>query len=253
MIAQGNLLVFQEIAPMVARMIDLYRGVDEPTEEMLEQVKGSLRAGPPEEQGQDMLRTALDAYHRAILSKTRAERAQHVLHGNACIGLHEQTRLQPFILGSLNAPVRRILRQVTAKRLPSLLQSTFEGLMRPMADRAAQIWREIATREMMTLHLPSRELHLGRPLPGSAKGTLYPDELEILTNDALAQMLDRVASRRKVRPADGTHDWSDLDQRMGYIAELFRGYQCDGSLHAPPFNADQEAVLMAGRTPEGRL
>jgi hypothetical protein len=48
-------------------------------------------------------------------------------------------------------------------------------------------------------------------------------------------------------------DWSVLDQRMHYIAHLFRGYHDRRELATPPFTPQQVERLRAGELPDGDL
>jgi hypothetical protein len=51
----------------------------------------------------------------------------------------------------------------------------------------------------------------------------------------------------------GARDWSDLKQRIHFIADLFRVYQEKAKLLGPPFTPEQVTVLKAGGRPAGRL
>ena len=55
------------------------------------------------------------------------------------------------------------------------------------------------------------------------------------------------------RSDDGARDWSDFDQRMRYIARLFRAFHLHEELLGPPFSEEQVRVLLAGGIPEGDL
>ncbi|AKT40449.1 hypothetical protein [Chondromyces crocatus] len=253
MIAKGNLLVFAEIGPMFARMLDIYGGTDRPTDEMLAAAMEPLKVGPTPEGGQDLLRSALTHYHRAILAEDPDEKAEQMLLGNARVGLHEQTRLQPYIKGSLNAPVRRLLRTVTPGRLPGLLQSAMESLLKPIAERAGGLWRELATREMMRLRLPTGYLQLGHDLPVLPGQPLYPEYLRTIEDPELHELLSEYGAHDSTSLGCGASDWAYLPARMGYILELFRSRQCDPTLRGRPFSPEQEALLLGGQVPAGSL
>ncbi|EYF00579.1 hypothetical protein [Chondromyces apiculatus] len=253
LIARGNLLVFSEIGPMFARMLEVYEGHPIPTDEMLAAVMETLKPGPTMEGGQELLRSALTHYHRAILSDDPDMRAEQVLLGNARVGLHEQTRLQPYIKGSLNAPVRRLLRTVTSGRLPGLLQTAMESLMKPIAERTGELWRELATREMMRLRLPTGYLQLGRDLPVLPGQPLYPEYLRTIEDQELHELLSEYGAHDSTSLGCGASDWAYLPSRMGYILELFRSRQCDPSLRGRPFSPEQEALILEGQVPGGAL
>jgi hypothetical protein len=167
------------------------------------------------------------------------------------VGLHEQSRLQPYIKGSLNAPVRRLLRTVTAGRLPGLLQSAMESLLKPVAERAGNLWRELATREMMRLRLPTGILELGRDLPVIPGQPLYPEYLRTIEDPELHQLLTEYGAADSTSYGSGASDWAYLPSRMGYICELFRSRQCDPTLRGRPFSPEQEAEILGGEVPTG--
>jgi hypothetical protein len=48
-------------------------------------------------------------------------------------------------------------------------------------------------------------------------------------------------------------DWSNLNQRLNFIADLFRCYQETVTLFDAPFTAQQMADFEAGRMPDGQL
>lgn len=253
LIARGNLLVFGEIGPMFARMLEIYDGHPHPTDAMLEAAMEPLKDGSIKEGGQELLRSALTHFHRSILSDDPDTKAELILLGNARIGLHEQMRLQPYIKGSLNAPVRRLMRTLggSTGRLPNILQSAVEAMARPMAERVGELWRELATREMMRLRLPSGFLELGRDLPILPGQPLYPEYLRTIEDPELHTLLSEYGAHDSTSFGSGASDWAYLPSRMGYILELFRSRQCDPSLRGRPFSPEQEAEILAGRLPLG--
>jgi hypothetical protein len=259
LIARGNLLVFQEIGPLFARMVRIYRGNPRPDEEMLETLVAPLKRRNDDEEGfedQELLVSAVTHYHKAVLSDDPDTKAELILLGNARIGLHEQIRLQPYIKGSLNTPVRRLMRTIggPAGRLPGVLQSAVESLIRPIAQRVGERWRELATKEMMRLRLPTGFLELGRDLPIQPGQPLYPEYLRTIEDQELHELLQLYGAHDSTTLGSGATDWSYLPARMSYILEFFRSRQCDPSLRAHPFAPEQEAEILSGRVPtEGSL
>jgi hypothetical protein len=51
----------------------------------------------------------------------------------------------------------------------------------------------------------------------------------------------------------GAKNWTDLNNRMAFIADLFRSRQQDRALYEAPFSEAQLATLRQGRIPEGDL
>ena len=49
------------------------------------------------------------------------------------------------------------------------------------------------------------------------------------------------------------HDWTQLEDRMGYIVDLFRRFHLDDSALAAPYDLAQVRAIEAGQVPAGRL
>jgi hypothetical protein len=155
-----------------------------------------------------------------------------IVLANLEIGLHEQTRLQPEIREALDAaaaPAQSLLKRI---------------LGRPLQRQLTRLSREAITQSLMVLSLPGAALYLGRNLDKPKPPAANP-ELEAL-----------LARYEPVPPAIddcGARDWSDLHQRMHYIAHLFRAYHDDAALTAAPFTQAQLERLRAGELPDGEL
>jgi hypothetical protein len=158
--------------------------------------------------------------------------AELVILANLEIGLHEQTRLQPEIAEALDAALAR--EQGLLKRI----------LGWPLQRQLTRLTHEAITRSLMVLALPGGTLFLGRnldlPVPESRN----------------AELLALLARYEPVPPAHddcGARDWSVLDQRMHYIAHLFRAYHERRELAAAPVTPEQVERLRAGHLPDGEL
>ena len=55
------------------------------------------------------------------------------------------------------------------------------------------------------------------------------------------------------RGGAGARDWSDFDQRMNYIAHLFRAFHLHEELLGEPFTAAHVRAFAAGTVPDGAL
>jgi hypothetical protein len=252
LIAQGNLKVFAELGPVFALMLDLYGDVQRPEPERLEALLRNIRTGPSPDGGQGLLRSALTHYHDAMLEEDPDRKAELILLGNARIGLHEQVRLQPYIVGSLNAPLHCVITTVgkPAARLPEVLQSAMlEGFIRPAVERLQKLWREIATKEMMTLQLPNETLHLGHDLPARADEPLHSEYLASIEDPELFDLLSEYGAQDSSTEGSGAQDWAHLSARMGYILELFRSRQCCPLLFGWPFTPEQREEIVRWRVP----
>ena len=153
-----------------------------------------------------------------------------IVLANLEIGLHEQTRLQPEIREAMEAAVAPKLRQ----RL----------LAWPIQRELTRLNRELITESLMVLTLPGAVLALGRHLDIA----LAPP-----AGEELAAMLARYEPVPPAVDDCGARDWSELDQRMHYIAHLFRAYHDDEGLASPPFTPDQVERFRAGELPDGEL
>ena len=97
LVSEGNVVVYAELAEpflsLIREFSNLWDREDDRFENFLE---AHLRRGPVEEDGQDLLFEAFTAYYHARFETEPKRKAEHVFHGNMMVGLHEQTRLQPF-------------------------------------------------------------------------------------------------------------------------------------------------------------
>jgi hypothetical protein len=142
-----------------------------------------------------------------------------VVLANLEIGLHEQTRLQPEIreaLDAASAPARPLLKRVVGW---------------PLQRQLTRLSREAITECMMVLY---------RAMPPAA-------------NPELEALHARYEPVPPARDDCGARDWSELQQRMHYIAHLFRAFHDDAALAASPFTPEQVERLRAGELPDGEL
>ena len=103
----------------------------------------------------------------------------------------------------------------------------------------------------MTLDLPGETLVLGRGLPAPKGGPLYPKVLDPVDDPETLDFLRRQGADPP--PAGGAVNWTELDDRMRYIADLFRSRQLDAALQGPPFTEAQRRQLDAGLPVDGKL
>jgi hypothetical protein len=74
-----------------------------------------------------------------------------------------------------------------------------------------------------------------------------PLTLRALNNPELRALLAGVEPEPGASRA--VADWSELPDRMRFIADLFRAYHTDETLFALPFTLEQTATLKAGKRP----
>jgi hypothetical protein len=263
-VARGNLKVFAEIGRGFASFLALPATDGAPHPDAFAAFRESLRPGPSPD-GQDDLRLAFSSYAQAISMRDPRARSQLVLLANLAIGRHEQTRLQPEIGEALGAPLaepvklrRDLLREVARLRIRlawRLLRELVPGrrtavkrLLDELDRHVKRVAHEAVTELLMTLSLPGETLSLARDVPG-----VFPDELRTIDNTELRGLLARVDPTPETTRGSGARDWSELNERIHYIADLFRVYQQKANLHSAPFLATQAALIEAGARPGGRL
>ena len=260
-VARGNRKVFEEIGREFARFLALPPGTGPHASAALQDFLDSLRDGPPPE-GQRLLKQAFARYAAAFAEPDAGRRAQAVYLANLEIGWHEQARLQPEIEEALDPPLlemgalgRRVLDALVpgAADWPRGTRAPVAWLLAamawPFARAARALAREVVTDCLMTLRLPGDRVawlghHLDLP---------FAQSLARIDEGELSTVLAGFQCGSDCLRACGADDWGALEQRMHYIAHLFRACHEDRTLAAAPFTPDQVASLMGGRLPDGTL
>lgn len=225
--AEGNLMVFTELAPLYAELVEILRSTPRPGAERVDDFLARFTPGPVERGGQDMLRRAFAAYFEvAGLPRCKA-RAERMLLANALVGYHEQTRLQ--------GPIERAL---GAHRL---------------APRVGRAVRAASTRWLMAIELPGQTMRLGEDVPALEPDRMFPDELRAIEDTELGALLYRLDRTPNTTAGSAAADWADLGDRMNFIIDLFRSRQRDPRLYESPFSPLQAATIRGGWVPPGPL
>ena len=263
-VARGNLRVFAEIGPEFARLLALPTpgGTIDPA--AFGAFHDNLRPGDPPH-GQGYLRQAFTAYAAAIGASDPKRRAELMLLANIAVGLHEQTRLQPQITEAMNAafeePVklrRELIRHQLSQGIGSAVRlvlelipgraTTVKTVLDDLDAQVKLIAREAITELLMTLALPGEVLRLARDVPGA-----FPADLMTIEDPDLRALLTLIDPTQDSTRGSGAENWSDLSERLHYIADLFRVYQERPTLLGDPFTPEQVAVIKSGGRPAGRL
>jgi hypothetical protein len=284
-IAEGNLIVFAEVGRLFAEMLRTFKGGTVADDAKLAAFLSGLREGASDAGGQSTLRDAVSHYYLAMFEGEVTRKAELMLLANAQVGLHEQTRLQPYIAASLDAPVDVVTELVTDSLLEFLKRTgqsvdDLDELVKPIVDRVRELWREFSTEHLMTLELPDGVLHLGRDLPAPPGQPLYPQALRTIRLPELLALIRRFAPEEEVgglrgfalrlklrlwrllaaigigpASAAGSEavNWAHLPDRTRYIIQLFRSRQQQDTLFDQPFNAEQRAAILDGLLPDGPL
>jgi len=251
-VADGNRKVFVELAPLFVQFIQAMSGSRDSVNERLQAFLATLRPGPSDRDGQDVLRLAFTNYAAAALEQSSGAKAQLILLANCQIGLHEQTRLQQDIQGAMDAPVGEMITNGIGRLIAIRLAFLFLGPLgitrRRVRDAIQDDWQCLATRLSMSLSLPGgRVLPLGGddiPWPNQ-----IPDVLQRLSNADLIALLERFDDDLTRLRARGAQNWCRLHDRMGFICELFRAEQLSASLFGQPFTDAARDDIRSGRIP----
>ena len=258
-VARGNRKVFEEIGFEFARYLHEVPA-DAPLESpQLRRFIEGLRPGEPPE-GQRYLRRAFTRYDRQRFEDQPKERVELVVLANLEVGLHEQTRLQPEIREAVDAGYAtekdlgaRLLEVVfpwaAGRRLVRRPAGAVLGLLASRLQRTSrELAREVVTESLLVLSLPGRVLALGTNLDDP-----FPDDLREIDNADFAALLARYEPVPPAVDDCGATDWSELHQRMHYIAHLFRCFHARAELFEPPFTPEQVREFRRGRVPDGDL
>lgn len=259
-VARGNLKVFEEIGREFARFLAVCGADAAPDPARIAAFCEGLRPGDPPD-GQRYLHQAFARYYQQQFEPKPSVRAQMMYLANLEIGFHEQTRLQPEIREALDVPVRTA--HDIGKRWLSILfpgagawKRTLEKpaaavlgvIARAISRLSADVARRVITDAMMTLTVPGRVIALGRNLDVPADPSLAQVSLQ-----DLEAMLSNIEPGPGIADDCGTDDWSNLRERMHFIAHLFRAFAAQESLFRAPFTPEQVAQFQSGRLPDGDL
>ncbi|MDP8925179.1 MAG: hypothetical protein M3O34_20235 [Chloroflexota bacterium] len=258
-IADGNLKVFAEPAPPFSEVIAQFDGDAALDREKLDQLLGRFAPGPTSEGGQDLLRSAFASFVHALFAQDEKAKAELILLANVQVGLHEQTRLQPNIARALVASIQHLgdwLAEDIGAKLPPkgrLSRRTRGELHDALLAVVGRIWREEATRYLMTLPVPGEVLGLGWDIPPRPGRPMFPPALQELLNAELVAFLREHDRTWNTTVGSGAADWTSLPDRMHYIADLFRSRQQRSTLYHAPFTSDQCRAILDRRIPDGML
>jgi hypothetical protein len=283
-IAEGNRVVFAELAGSFAEFIDAF-GDGDLGDERLAALLAKYRDGPSEPDelhvdhamesitsyqrgGQGWLKDMLRTLHRAAVSDDPDEKAQLMLLASAYGGLHEQTRLQGYIVAALGTAIDDVFIPALRSDAPPLREA--DGFVnwiilmvgRVVAKLARRGVAEWSSRNMMTMPLPDETIRLGEDIRAEKDGPLYPSALAELSEPELVKVLDRywpawsgtgnvfvrMGARIQLRVIVGTaaSNWGEFEQRMRLILAYFRSRQQCAELYNAPFTDEQVAALAAG-------
>ncbi len=256
-IAAGNLKVFAELAPLFAAFLRTFQDAQNSDRVALKELCSSLNPGPAALGGQQLLKEAFGLYVDAMFETNSKRKSELLLSGNIKIGLHEQTRLQPYIVEALNTPIEDMLdpkRKYLGTKLVESKSGNDSGFYTRVLMRVVRKWRRLLTRFMMRLRLPYGDISLGRDLPRLPNRRAYPDILHEIDSLELKELLARFdrCTHGDLRNSR-SRDWGNLNDRMNFIANLFRSRHKSLELFDQPFFHEQRQAMQESVVPQGRL
>jgi hypothetical protein len=250
-IANGNTLVYSELAPIFVRFVERIERAGAPAIDDVQDVL--TRVGVPSAEQAPLVRLAFEQYALAAGEPDPALRAQHVLAGNIAAVLHEQRRLQDDIAAALDAGLvdfgDDLAALVEGRIHDVVLRRVGRDVRSRIAPHVEQLWQHVATQILMTMSVPGETLHLGCDVPALTGSPLFPEALDPIDLPALADLLAEWDRTHGTGVGSAAADWADIRQRMGYIVTLFRSRQQHLALTQPPFTSDQMSWMIDGEVP----
>jgi hypothetical protein len=251
-VARGNRKVFQEIGLLFARWLTLFPDARCVTDPEMGRFNQGLKPGPPPD-GQDVLMQAFNNYRAAAQSVDPKEKAEFMFLANLQIGFHEQTRLQPDIKSALDGALLEpgdltdlLMNTLTGRegKIAQTLEKAFQRHQSPLGKAAMvlaldvqQQVRTLITELLMSIWLPPDTMvRLGRAL-----GRPFPETLQNLTSPELLHLLTSFDAAPDSKGGSRVRDWANLQQRLRFIADLFRAYGEDKRLF-DPLKADTAVI-----------
>jgi hypothetical protein len=255
-IADGNKLVFDELAPLFVAFLEAVESGRLGSGE--KDVAAVLRA--TRIPVADEVLEAFQWYARAVRTTDPLARSRCILAGNVLAVAHEQERLQADIAASMDAGPVCIAGLFERPASRGWVRRWLRGIrpVRRVVVRVANdAWDELMTELMMTLRVPGAKLRLDHDINRGPDGRLFPVELSDLSDPrdpsqpaVVYGRWDRTGGSGK---HDGSRDWEQLPSRMNFIVNLFRSRQQDARLAAQPFAEAQLAAMRAGKLPDPPL
>jgi hypothetical protein len=243
LVSQGNIIVFRELAWPFAAFIDTFRKDWRPNEAKFQEfLAQNLRPGLLEDGGQDYLIEAFWAFYRARYERDAKKKAEHILHGNLLIGLHEQTRLQPQIEQAMAVPLKLFSKT-----------SSSEDVGRRQSALTRRAISQAVTQMMMSITLPSRELRLSKNVVAPTGVTSYPKDLLVIESPRCLELVRAFEFGQDTLSGSAAENWASLRDRMSFVVDFFRSHQQYQRMWESPFRPEQARAIEMGHFPAGRL
>lgn len=250
LISAGNILVYEELAWPFASLITTFSNVWYRDEvELREFLQDHFRRGPLERDGQNYLIEAFRAYFNARFETKPKRKAEHVFMGNLFIGLHEQTRLQPYIEQALAVPYDVFVAGQRTNEEDS--HAANAGLMQ--SNQLRDLVTKTVTKMLMSISLPNRDLKLGGDVIAPSGVISFPEDLIIIEDPRCQRLVESFDSNVDTLTGSAADDWVSLADRMRFVVDFFRSYQQYKRMFSAPFSEIQVPAIDAGLLPGGPL
>ena len=250
-VSYGNCIVYNELAPLFREFVDRFQDDLRPNEPKLQQFLMMLQPGSTHAGGQDHLREAFTHYYQARFDLKAKRKAEKIFLANMLIGLHEQMRLQPMIEEAMVAPVLELLEDLPdwLIRLADTLPLKQQSLTTVLKD-----WfTSQLTETVMSISTPGVPMRLGQNVVSPSPQSRFPKVLQTIESPEGREILARFNNSDNTLTGSAAENWSRLDDRMGFIVDLFRSHQQNPALFTPPFTPEQQKAIRGGWVPEGPL
>ncbi|HEX4434465.1 MAG TPA: hypothetical protein VH012_06530 [Acidimicrobiales bacterium] len=253
-IAAGNVLVFEELAPIFTALLDACRSKPITPATLDAAITPALKSLGTDPDAASAA-TAFSSYGQALCAP--AERAALVLQANILAVAHEQRRLQPAISGALDAAIRDTLEELIQNEIIRHLPTegarhALTALTEDVCQVLDEAWDTALTESIMQLITASETFDLRNDIPPLA-GNMFPSGLRTLAGTVAEDAFSLWDKTEGTGAPSGADDWAVLEQRMNFIVNLFRSRQNDSTLFEPPFSDVQLAALAQGQLPPGPL
>lgn len=201
LILTGNRIVLEDIGKQTARFVALFHDKDEEDADSLKSFLAGLRPGETASGGQDLLHRAFTQYYIARYATDLKQKHEAAYFANCLAVYHEHIRLEPYI----------------KKSMPFII-------------------RKCATKRLMQFDVGTVCLKVSEAVP-SLEGVPFPDTLHHLSNQELSRFLNGENEWSAVLASGPARDWTNINDRMGYIFRLFRAMHLEQSVFDKPYTA----------------
>jgi hypothetical protein len=277
-LALGNRLIFHEIAYAVIQLlvwVEQYPEADLAAWQMYRYREEGVHPHeasdlfPAAEAGARQLRMGLDCYFQAWEEQRKEpeqrdekKQAELVFQGNILLGAYEQERADRMLKAALDPFPGRFVQEVSAdphgevsvpaNAKPWALRNDW-----PLLPEIAQQFGGLMTRWVMALEAPLfswaiRPIRLGYGIPmPDTRTCLYPPVLETLDDPwlsdhdpSLSDLFDKYDRSAGTPEGCAARNWTQFDDRMNFIVNLFRAGQQDKNLYRPLPEADLKSLRL---------